>query len=68
MVKKKLKIMQFVNAKTQFEYAKTQKTVQVVAWTCLDRRTKKALNDYLLQVLPRLLLSSHSSTYSVASS
>ena len=41
MLKKKLMKIQFVNTKTQFENAKTQKTAQVVAWTCLDRRTKK---------------------------
>ena len=42
MLKKELIKIHFVNAKTQFENAKTQKTAQVVAWTCLDRRTKKS--------------------------
>ena len=50
MLKKKLIKIQFVNSKTQFENAKTQKTAQVVVWTCLDRRTKKcpAFNLFLL--------------------
>ena len=42
MLKTKLIKIHFVNAKTQFENAKTQKTAQVIAWTCLDKRTKKS--------------------------
>ena len=42
MLKKKLIKIHFVNAKTQFENAKTQKTAQVLAQVFLDRRSKKA--------------------------
>ena len=31
---------QFENVKTQYENIKTRKTVQVVAWNSLERRTK----------------------------
>ena len=57
MLKKLIRI-HFVNAKTQFENAKTQKTAQVVALTCLDRRTKKspALSLVLDGGFPDILL------------